>query len=180
MRSQVLAGLIWIYYFRVTRSRLHRKYFIWRGILQISLIAFLKSYNEDHPPTACLPWHDSYQFSTKEETKIPDRHRNSVGTQSPYCSFVVFNSTKTGAFGGFYWACKKLCNMYYNFPFCRMSPIYLIFENPDSFSKGDGNLTQESDEDYNQNVIRKLRIFVIISRDSELFRLSNEYYLFWN
>lgn len=65
--------------------------------------------------------------------------------------------------------------MYYNFLFCRMSPIYLFFENPDSFSKGDGNLIQESDEDYNQNVIRKLRVFVIISRDSELFRLSNEY-----
>lgn len=56
-----------------------------------------------------------------------------------------------------------------------MSPINLFFENPDSFSKGDGNLIQESDEDYNQNVIRKLRVFVIISLDSELFRLSNEY-----
>ena len=119
--------------------------------------------------------HDYYQFATKEETKIPDRHRNSVGAQSSDCSFVVFNSTKKGAFWGFYRACKKLCNMYYNFPFCRMSPINLFFENPDSFSKGDGNLIQESDEDYNQNVIRKLRVFVIISLNSELFRLSNEY-----
>ena len=82
---------------------------------------------------------------------------------------------KKGAFWGFYRACKKLCNMYYNFPFCRMSPINLFFENPDFFSKGDGNLIQESDEDYNQNVIRKLRVFVTISLDSELFLLSNEY-----
>ena len=56
-----------------------------------------------------------------------------------------------------------------------MSPIYLFFENTDTFSKGGRHLIQESDEDYSQNVIRKLRDFVIISRDSKLFRLSNEY-----
>ena len=59
--------------------------------------------------------------------------------------------------------------------FCRMSSIYLFFENPDTFSKGDRHLIQENDEDYSQNVIRKFRVLVIISRDSELFRLSNEF-----